>query len=140
MEQKPYIRRVHYYETDKMGIVHHSNYIRFFEEARIEYLRNNGLDFSNLENQYGLMFPVLDVCCKYIKSARFYDELLIYVRLLNFTGVRFTLKYEIVLAEDGSLCAEGSTTIGITNSECRPISIKHKFPEIYNRFVLLAEE
>ena len=44
IEVKPYIRRANYYETDQMGIVHHSNYIRYSEEARIELMRQVGLD------------------------------------------------------------------------------------------------
>ena len=57
MNRTPYRRRVQYYETDRMGIVHHSNYIRWFEEARTDFLRNNGIVYSDLE-QSGVMIPV----------------------------------------------------------------------------------
>ena len=141
MNNEPYRRRINYYETDQMAIVHHSNYIRFFEEARIDYLRKNGLDFAELENNNGIMFPVLDVTCKYVKSARFNDELLFYVKLREFTGVRMILDYDVRFASDGSRCAQGSTALGILNKEYRPVSIKRKLPEVYQRFMaLLAEE
>ncbi len=141
MNHEPYRRRINYYETDQMAIVHHSNYIRFFEEARIDYLRKNGLDFARMELENGIMFPVLDVTCKYIKSARFNDELLIYVKLREFTGVRIILEYDIRFAADGSRCAQGSTALGILNKDHLPISIKRKLPEIYQQFMkVLGEE
>ncbi len=140
MNREPYRRRINYYETDQMAIVHHSNYIRFFEEARIDYLRKNGLDFAKLEFENGIMFPVLDVRCKYMKSARFNDELLIYVKLREFTGVRMVLDYDVRFAEDGSRCAAGSTALGILNQAYRPISIKRKLPEVYRQFMELLKE
>ena len=60
MNRTPYRRLVQYYETDRMGIVHHSNYIRWFEEARTDFLRNNGIVYSDLE-QSGVMIPVVNV-------------------------------------------------------------------------------
>ncbi len=72
MNQTPYRRLVQYYETDRMGIVHHSNYIRWFEEARTDFLRNNGIVYSDLE-QSGVMIPVVNVSCRFRTPAR-YDE------------------------------------------------------------------
>ena len=72
MNRTPYRRRVQYYETDRMGIVHHSNYIRWFEEARTDFLRNNGIVYSDLE-QSGVMIPVVNVSCRFRTPAR-YDE------------------------------------------------------------------
>ena len=54
---KDYIRKVQYYETDRMGIVHHSNYIRWFEEARIFYMEKMGYSYSEMEKT-GIMIPV----------------------------------------------------------------------------------
>lgn len=139
MNHEPYIRPVHYYETDKMAVVHHSNYIRYFEEARVDFLHKNGIDFNELERNLGIMFPVLDAQCTYIKSAQFDDTLSIYVSIRNFTGVRFVLDYRVELA-DGSLCATGSTTLGLLNQHYVPVSIKRKAPEIYQRFVALVAE
>jgi acyl-CoA thioester hydrolase len=140
MDQTPYRRRINYYETDQMAVVHHSNYIRFFEEARVDFLRRNGLDFAKMEGTYGIMFPVLDVSCKYVKSARLDQELLFYVKLRQFTGVRITLDYDVRFAEDGSQCAQGTTVLGILNKDYMPISIKRKLPEIYQQFMRVMEE
>ena len=60
---------VQYYETDKMGITHHSNYIRWMEEARIDFLRQIGWDYAKLES-LGIISPVIAVDCKYKKSTR----------------------------------------------------------------------
>ena len=139
MNSEPYIRPVHYYETDKMAVVHHSNYIRYFEEARVAFLKQNGIDFNEMEKNLGIMFPVLDVQCSYKKSAAFDDVLYIYVSLKKFTGVRFVLDYQVKF-EDGSLCATGSTTLGILNKNYMPVSLKHKAPELYQRFLDLLQE
>ena len=65
-------RKVTYYETDKMQIVHHSNYIRYMEEARLDWFENHGLDYSYLES-IGIMLPVISVTAKYEKSLKFGD-------------------------------------------------------------------
>ena len=66
MKVKPYRRRANYYETDKMGIVHHTNYIRYFEEARIDLMRQVGCDCRTLE-EMNIIIPVVDVYAKYHK-------------------------------------------------------------------------
>ncbi len=59
---EPYERTAHYYETDRMGIIHHSNYIRWFEETRIHYLDKAGYPYSEMEKD-GVMIPVLSAEC-----------------------------------------------------------------------------
>lgn len=71
-----YEHKIQYYETDKMGITHHSNYIRFMEEARIDWLDKIGWNFAKLESM-GLTSPVLSVKCEYKKSTTYYDVILI---------------------------------------------------------------
>ena len=139
MNHEPYVRSINYYETDQMAVVHHSNYIRYFEEARTDFLRKNGVNFCEVEEKYGIMFPVLDVQCSYKKSARLHDVLYIYVTLKSFTGVRFGLDYQVKFA-DGSLCASGYTLLGILNRNYMPVSLKRKAPEIYHTFTELLQE
>ena len=67
----PYVRRAFYYETDKMAIVHHSNYIRWFEESRIDFMRRAGLDCAMLEGE-GILMPVTGVEAKYRSSIFFF--------------------------------------------------------------------
>ena len=66
-----YIRKINYYETDRMGIVHHSNYIRFLEEARCRVLKKIGLSIEKIE-ETGFTIPTLEVNCKYKYHDRNY--------------------------------------------------------------------
>ena len=71
---KPYIRKVNYYETDKMGITHHSNYVRYMEEARLYFLDELGWSFDKLEEE-GISSPVISISCNYKKTTTFPDEI-----------------------------------------------------------------
>ena len=94
MEYRPYSRRVNYYETDQMAIVHHSNYIRWFEEARLDFLDQVGLNYREMEKT-GLIVPVVDVSCRYHVSAKYDDLMDIYAYLTSFNGVRMDYRYEV---------------------------------------------
>lgn len=83
----PYKRHVFYYETDKMEIVHHSNYIRWMEEARLDYMQQVGLNYEDMEKN-GIIMPVIEISCKYIFSVRFNEAVNIYTELLFFNGIR----------------------------------------------------
>ncbi len=82
-----YERKVQYYETDKMGIVHHSNYIRWFEEARTDYMLQNGIDYNAVEKELGIMMPVLAVDCKYIQGAKYNESVKIETEISFVIGV-----------------------------------------------------
>ena len=86
-------RKINYYETDKMGVVHHSNYIRFFEEARWQFLQNADLPYDKLESN-GIMSPVLGFSCKYKQHVTFGDIIEIHTHIKEFTGVKFTVSYK----------------------------------------------
>ena len=94
MKLKPYSRRVYYYETDKMGIVHHSNYIRWFEEARVDLIEQAGLPFQLVEEE-GLMTPVLSAECEYKLPFKFGDVFIIKAYIPDFGGARFSVTYEV---------------------------------------------
>ena len=78
---------VQYYETDKMGITHHSNYIRWMEEARIDFLSKIGWSYAKLEEE-GIISPVIAVECKYMQSTTFGDTVDIEVTVKEFKGVK----------------------------------------------------
>lgn len=139
MEIKPYKRRVNYYETDKMGIVHHTNYIRFFEEARIDFMRQVNCSCTELEAQ-GALIPVVDAYARYYKSLEFDDEFEVYVKLKNFNGAKFEFSYEICFANTKDKAVTGHTSHCFFNSNRKPFSIKRKFPEIYARMLSLITE
>jgi len=137
MEPKPYVRRVQYYETDQMAIVHHSNYIRWFEEARLDYLNQLGLNYKSMEEQ-GIIIPVTDVNCKYLISARYDDVLEIFPTPTHYTGVRLSFHYEVRNQLTGDLCATGASTHCFLDPQHRPISLKRKAPELHRQFAELA--
>ncbi len=86
--------RVRYYETDAMGIVHHSNYLRWFELARTEYLRAAGMPYREMEAS-GTGCPVVAVRCQYHRSARYDDEVQVTCRVSGYTGLRLTMAYDV---------------------------------------------
>ncbi len=109
--------RVEYHHTDQMGIVHHSNYIKFFEAARTEWLRAAGLSYAEMERR-GVMMPIVDVAVKYRHPA-YYDELIaVRVFVDELPMARMVFRYEI-FGEDGRDIASGSTTLGFIDSTTR---------------------
>lgn len=129
MHFNPYQRQVHYYETDQMGIVHHSNYVRWFEEARIDFLRQAHLDYAELE-QLGIRTAILGYSCTNQKPARFGDTFSIQVSPNAFNGVRISFFYRVYRAEDQVLLATGETRHCFVNFQMMPINLKHKYPAI----------
>ena len=109
--------RVEYHHTDQMGIVHHSNYIKFFEAARTEWLRAAGMTYAEMERR-GVMMPIVDVAVKY-RNPALYDELLSVTAFVDeMPMARMTFRYE-VRGEDGRDIASGSTTLGFVDRETR---------------------
>lgn len=128
-----YERNAHYYETDKMSVVHHSNYIRWFEEARVNFMEKIGYPYDFMESQ-GIMMPVLSVQCSYKTSVRFGDTVLIYAAISKFNGFKMEVQYKIVSKKTGELHATGSTTHCFTDMSMKPIRIKKSHPEIFEIF------
>ena len=87
-------RNINYYETDKMGVVHHSNYIRYLEEARCKWLKDIDLPFEVLEEN-GITIPVLEVSCKYIHPLTFGDTVKIMPYVKKYSGVTMIIGYNL---------------------------------------------
>ncbi|MBQ8959918.1 MAG: acyl-CoA thioesterase [Ruminococcus sp.] len=136
---KPYRRKVYYYETDKMSIMHHSNYIRIFEETRVDFLEQAGMPFRLIEER-GLLMPVLSVECSYKRPLRFGDEFEVTPVITKFTGTTLFVKYRVVNTATGELCAEGSSSHCFTDRDMRPVRTKRTYPEIYHLFADNVEE
>lgn len=128
-----YRRKAFYYETDKMGIVHHSNYIRWFEESRVSLLEQAGLPFEAIEAQ-GVMVPVLSAECHYKFPVGFDEEFAVIPKIENFNGLRFEITYKIVSPDNTVLYAEGKTAHCFVNMNMKPIRTQKKYPEIYDVF------
>jgi acyl-CoA thioester hydrolase len=129
-------RKVAYYETDRMGIVHHSNYIRYMEEARLEWLESNGLDYYQLES-LGIMLPVVSVDAKYEKSLKFGDTFNVETKLLELTNVKLTLSYIVYNSSNGDVCCTGNSTHCFVNDDFKPIALKRVQPTLFEKFKAL---
>ncbi|MCF6092948.1 acyl-CoA thioesterase [Microaerobacter geothermalis] len=119
-----------------MGVVYHSNYLIWFEVGRTELIRSVGLPYSLLEEK-NLLLPAIEANCRYLSPARYDDELRIKTQIEEMTGVRIQFKYEIWRMIDQTLLVEGFTKHAWVNERMKPISLKSKFPEIYQ--LILSE-
>ncbi|WP_294577821.1 thioesterase family protein [uncultured Thomasclavelia sp.] len=135
---KPYQHVAKYYETDQMGIIHHSNYIRWFEEARIDYMNQIGLTYKEMENQ-GIISPVLEVTCQYLNMMYFDDTATIKVIITDYTGVRFSVKYE-VYNQNNKLCTTGTSRHCFMSKDGKPISLKRSKPEFDQLFKSVIQQ
>lgn len=124
-----YIRRVHYHETDKMGITHHANYIKWMEEARIAFLDSIGHGYAAMEDN-GIISPVIGVECQYKHSTTFDDAVSVQVRVEEFKGVKLIIGYTMVNRATGDTVLTGRTMHCFTNGQGRPIILKKQDPEL----------
>jgi len=122
--------RVRYAETDGMGVVHHTNYIKYFEVGRTEYLREVGYTYAKLEEQ-GIWLPMASVYCEYKSPARYDDLLTVHTRVGEFKGATIVMVYEIYKKETGELIAKGETKHPITDNKMKPIRLRNVNPEVY---------
>ncbi|MHB1452628.1 MAG: acyl-CoA thioesterase [Saccharofermentanales bacterium] len=130
---KAYKHKVQYYETDQMGVVHHSNYIRWFEESRTDLMEQFGYGYHKAEER-GIMIPVLEVSCRYHSMVRYGEEVYITQRIEHFNGVRMTLSYKIVDAATGELRTTGESRHCFVGAGFRPVSLLKAEKELYDRF------
>lgn len=126
---EPYFHKVQYYETDKMGIAHHSNYIRWMEEARVDFLEKIGWGFDRLEAE-GIVSPVVGVHGRYKKSCTFADVLEITVKVQKYNGMMMHLAYEIRLAESGQVLFTGISEHCFLDQTGKPLRLKQKWQEL----------
>lgn len=91
---KSYKHKVQYYETDAMAIVHHSNYIRWFEEARLDYLEQIGLPYDEIERRQ-IMIPVLGASCQYRQAVKFGESVWVDTEITGFNGLKFSVAYKV---------------------------------------------
>ena len=120
---------VRYYETDQMAIVHHSNYIRYFECARTEMLIALDYPIEAIEAD-GVVMPVVSVTCKYKHSAKMGDVLRVACMIDKVPLAKLPIREE-VYNQDGVLCAEGVVTIGFLDKVTgRPVACPKNFTDI----------
>lgn len=119
-------RRVQYYETDMMGVTHHSNYIRWMEEARIDYMDQLGFPYRKMEAE-GVLSPVKSIHVSYLKPCTFGDEVDIAVDVKDFNGVVITMAYEMYV--NSEMIFTGTSEHVFLDREGKFVRMRRTMPE-----------
>ncbi len=128
--------KIQYYETDRMGITHHSNYIRFMEEGRTAYLEENGCAYDKLEKM-GVVSPVLSVNCDYKASTTYGDTLAISVAVTKYNGIILEFSY-VMEKEDGTVACVASSSHCFVSGGGAPVIVKRAYPELHEKLLALV--
>ena len=127
--------RVRYAETDKMGIVHHSNYLIWFEAGRSDLCRARGFSYKEMEENEQALMVVAESYVRYKSPSYYEDELVVRTRVAEIRSRSIRFIYEIVRPEDDVLVAEGETLHLVTDTSKRVRQIPESYKEL-----LLADE
>lgn len=134
---KPYEHKAQYYETDQMGIVHHSNYIRWMESARIDFMGQVGVSYKAME-EAGVISPVLSVNCQYKSMVRFDDVVLIEPRIQSYNGIKLIISYTIKDKDSGEIRTVAESSHCFLDKNNRPVSLKKVQPQFHEAFMKYA--
>ena len=135
-----YTRRVKYYETDRMGVVHHSNYLRLLEDARMEWFNTHIIPYRELEAM-GVVIPVIAARGNFKIFLRFDDPFAVEMRMTFYNGVRMTVAYEVRNTDTGELCYDGETEhCFVSNPDYKPLALKKKFPQLHEKLMAVLEK
>jgi len=123
--------RVRYKDTDQLGIVYHGNYLTFFEVGRVEYLRERGLTYKDMEQQDDSHIVVVESHCRYLRPARYDDVLRIRTRVLRARRRTLHFAYEVINDATGELLATGETLHVVCNKAGRPKALPEKYWKLF---------
>ena len=131
--------RVRYVETDQMGVVYHSNYLVWFEIGRVEFIRQLGLNYKQMEEEDGCGISVVDAHARYRAPARYDDELVVETRLLAARGAVIKFGYRILRVTDGVLLCEGETTHVCVDKDMKKRTLPRKYAERFTAHLISIE-
>lgn len=121
---------VRYAETDRMGIVHHSNYPVWFEAGRTDFIKALGMPYSEVESK-GFLLPLIELKCFFKGAARYEDEITVRTGLRKATYTRVAFCYEILKNNGAECITEGETVHVWTNRAIKPLNIRKHAPDIH---------
>lgn len=136
MKVSPYLYEIKYYECDRMGITHHSNYIRIMEEARVDWMDRLGFGFDRMEAE-GVVSPVVEVQCRYRKTTTFKDVVEVSVEVAETSPLKIVFSYTMI-CRGQVVCNARSVHCFLENG--RPVSLEKRFPELYGRIIQLTQK
>jgi acyl-CoA thioester hydrolase len=125
--------RVRYAETDKMGVVYHSNFVIWFEVGRVELLRQLGFQYSEMEAEDDCHIPVVDLRVRYKAPAQYDDEIVVRTQIKNVRSSLLHFSYEIFRDSDRALLATGETMHIIVNNKLERTPLPEKYMQAFNR-------
>jgi acyl-CoA thioester hydrolase len=124
--------RVRYAETDKMGVVYHSNFVIWFEVGRVELLRQLGFQYSEMEAEDNCHIPVVDLRVRYKAPAQYDDEIMVRTQIKNVRSSLLHFSYEVFREVDRTLLATGETMHIIVNNKLERTALPEKYMQAFN--------
>lgn len=134
MEMKPFQKKTSYYETDQMSVIHHSNYIRWFEDARNDCLEQLEIPYAEMEER-GIIIPVIGVSAEYKTMTHFGETVEILLKLESYNSIRFAMSYEVRDVKTGVLRCTGKSQHCFIDRKGMPISLKKAAPDYHEKFM-----
>jgi len=125
--------RVRYAETDQMNVVYHSNYIIWFEVGRVEFMRQLGFTYREMELHEQLHLPVVDVRCRYKAPARYDDEIIVRTHIARLRSSLIQFAYEVLRADDSLLLADGESTHVAVNADMQKVPFPEKYMSVFRQ-------
>lgn len=123
-----------YSDTDQMGVIYHANYFSFFEQGRTKFLRDVGYEYHEFE-EAGIIYPVRDVQCTYLKSIRLGEKVHVETKIHKFTRIKTTYYHEIKNSDGEVKCTAYTTVVCVDKSTFRPVKMDEKIPEVYQAYL-----
>ncbi len=130
---------VRYAETDRMGIVHHSNYPIWYEAGRTDFIKQAGIPYSKIEED-GILLPLIELKCRYKSFSLYEDEIVVKTRIKELTYTRIVFSYEIYRNDELKPINTGETMHAWTGKDLKPFNIKKHAPEIFQLLHCLMEQ
>lgn len=126
--------QLRYSDTDQMGVIYHANYFSYFEQGRTAFLKDLGMIYSDIEKA-GLLFPVRDVQCTYLKAIRYGDRVSLKTVVTQVSKIQIEYAHELI-NQDGEVCAKGKSVVVSVNKENFMLKRFDKdYPELYNKYL-----
>ena len=123
-----YYRKAQYHETDQMGIIHHSNYVKWMEEARIGYMDQMGFTYKKVE-EMGVISPVVEISVTYKKQVFFDDDIQIRVSIRKYNGISLEFNYEFFNTTRNEICTVAYSRHCFLK-DGKLISVKKELPDL----------
>jgi acyl-CoA thioester hydrolase len=128
--------RVRYAETDQMGVVYHANHFIWFEIGRVEFLRQLGFSYKDMEREDDCFIAVVDAQCRYRAPVHYDDEVVVSTYLKHARSKVIHFGYELRMLDSGKLLAEGETTHVVANAEMKPRALPEKYLRAFRAAVV----